>query len=472
MGNNRAPVNLKVAFPEIAKTWHSTKNLNLSPGDVSTGSDIYAWWSCDQGHEYRLRIKDRVKSKQCPVCSNRRLVPGVNDLQTRFPKLADQWSRSKNIEPDPGKVSGGSGKSVWWECDLGHEWKVGVNSRVFFGSGCPYCSNHKAAPGFNDLETTHPEIAAEWNLKRNSGVSPSDVLAGSSKKFWWTCGLGHEWQAQCSSRAYGNKAGCPICSNQKVLAGVNDLATTNPDLATEWHPSKNGKANPSAISGGAHKLFWWKCEEGHEWEASPSQRTNKSTGCPMCAGQRVVVGVSDLATTHPDLASQWHPTKNGKLTPSSIMSGTGKHIWWLCENGHEWKATGYNRIKGVGCPTCAPAGFDPNLPGYFYLIENHALRSRKVGIANSHSDRLSSWTRNGWVVLHVVEDQSGSYILDLETRVLRWIRKELQLPVHLSKSDIGKLAGWSETFSSEAHGHLFLIEGVASIAKELEKNRI
>ena len=135
MGKKIAPVNLNVAFPEIAKTWHSTKNLNLLPVDVSTGSDIYAWWVCDKGHEYRLRIKDRVKSKQCPVCSNRRLVPGVNDLQTRFPKLADQWSRSKNSEPDPRNVSSGSGEGVWWECELGHEWKVGVNSRVFFDSG-------------------------------------------------------------------------------------------------------------------------------------------------------------------------------------------------------------------------------------------------------------------------------------------------------------------------------------------------
>lgn len=470
MGTQRKTGKLIDAYPDIVKTFHRSLNSGLSLDELSTGSDIYAWWTCDQGHEYRLRIKDRVKSKQCPVCSNRRLVPGVNDLQTRFPTLAAQWSRSKNIEPNPGKVSGGSGKGVWWECDLGHEWKVAVNSRVFFDSGCPYCSNHKVAPGFNDLATSHPEVAAQWNYEKNVSLSPSEVLAGTSKKFWWKCKFGHEWQAVCSSRAFG-KSGCPVCSNQLVISGLNDLTTTHPDLASQWHPTNNQPIDPSSVSGGAHKIYWWKCYEGHEWRASPSQRSNKDSGCPMCAGQRVVLGVSDFATTHPDLAAQWHPTKNGKLTPSSVMAGTGKYIWWLCESGHEWKAPGFNRIKGVGCPTCATTGFDPNLPGYFYLIENQTLRSRKVGIANSHSDRLASWTKNGWLVLHVIEDSSGNYILDLETRVLRWIRKDLQLPVFLSKSEIGKLAGWSETFSGEHHEHEFIIEGIKAIANELGNER-
>jgi hypothetical protein len=191
----------------------------------------------------------------------------------------------------------------------------------------------------------------------------------------------------------------------------------------------------------------------------------------MCAGQQVVTGVSDLGTTHPDLAAQWHPSKNGNLEPNSIMAGTGKYIWWLCESGHEWKAPGFNRMKGVGCPTCATTGFDPNLPGHFYLIENPSLRSRKVGIANSNSDRLSSWTKSGWIVLHVIEDVSGQYILDLETKVLRWIRKDLQLPVFLSKAEIGKLAGWSETFSGEDHEHEFIIEGIMAIANELGNER-
>jgi hypothetical protein len=59
----------------------------------------------------------------------------------------------------------------------------------------------------------------------------------------------------------------------------------------------------------------------------------------------------------------------------------------------------------------------------------------------------------------------------LETRVLRWIRKDLQLPVFLSKSEIGKLAGWSETFSGEDHEHEFIIEGIKAIANELGNER-
>ena len=471
MGIDRKPGKLVEAYPEIVKTFHSSLNSHLSLSELSTGSDIFAWWTCDQGHEYQLRVKDRVTSKRCPVCSNRRIVSGVNDLQTRFPNLALQWSKTKNKETDPSKVSASSHTANWWVCDLGHEWKVSASSRVFFDSGCPFCSNKKVMPGFNDLATTHSQLAKEWNFDRNTNVDPTDVIAGTSKKIWWKCSLGHEWQAACSSRAFGNAAGCPVCSNRQVLSGHNDLTSTHPSLSAQWHPTKNELTLPSSVSAGAHKGFWWLCESGHEWKASPSNRTTKASGCPMCAGQKVVTGVNDLATTHPDLAGQWHPSKNGNLDPNSIMAGTGKYIWWLCESGHEWKAPGFNRMKGVGCPTCATTGFDPNLPGYFYLIENQTLRSRKVGIANSHSDRLASWTKSGWLVLHVIEDSSGNYILDLETRVLRWIRRDLQLPAFLSKSDIGKLAGWSETFSAEDHEQEFVIEGIKAIAHDLGKNR-
>ena len=36
-----------------------------------------------------------------------------------------------------------------------------------------------------------------------------------------------------------------------------------------------------------------------------------------------------LAETHPDLAKEWHPTKNGNITPKMISAGNGKKVWWL-----------------------------------------------------------------------------------------------------------------------------------------------
>ncbi|MCP4631028.1 MAG: zinc-ribbon domain-containing protein, partial [bacterium] len=46
----------------------------------------------------------------------------------------------------------------------------------------------------------------------------------------------------------------------------------------------------------------------------------------------------NLRVDNPDLASQWHPVKNGDLKPEGVTSCSHKKIWWLCEKGHEWQA--------------------------------------------------------------------------------------------------------------------------------------
>lgn len=93
------------------------------------------------------------------------------------------------------------------------------------------------------------------------------------------------------------------------------------------------------------------CEKGHEWQAVISSR-NAGYGCPYCAGQKALSGINDLSTTNPKLASEWHPTKNGSLHPSEVMSGSNKKVWWICEKGHEWQAVINSRNAGRGCPIC------------------------------------------------------------------------------------------------------------------------
>lgn len=82
-------------------------------------------------------------------------------------------------------------------------------------------------------------------------------------------------------------------------------------------------------------------------------RIRAQSGCPVCSGHRVLIGFNDLATTRPDLAHEWHPSKNGRLTPECVTAGTGKDVWRLGACGHEWRATANNRTnRGSGCPQC------------------------------------------------------------------------------------------------------------------------
>ena len=215
---------------------------------------------------------------------------------------------------------------------------------------------HKTGSVKEPLSVTHPELAAEWHPAKNGDTPPEDVVAGSHQKVWWKCPKAddHEWQTTVASRAAGT--GCPCCRNMKAVLS-NCLATTHPDLARQWHPTKNGDLTPNQVVARSEKKVWWKCSKGpdHEWQAALCNRTSsRPTGCPYCAG-RQVSATNSLATCFPALASQWHPTKNGDLTPDQVAAGSHMKVWWQCPKGpdHEWQARPNNRMRsGTGCPCC------------------------------------------------------------------------------------------------------------------------
>jgi hypothetical protein len=63
---------------------------------------------------------------------------------------------------------------------------------------------------------------------------------------------------------------------------------------------------------------------------------------------------NSLAQVRPDIAEGWHPYKNIPLTPSNVIAGGSKKVWWICKHGHEWQATiGSRVISGTGCPKCS-----------------------------------------------------------------------------------------------------------------------
>ena len=197
--------------------------------------------------------------------------------------------------------------------------------------------------------TAHPHLIAEWHPEKNGDLDPATVTHGSHKKVWWKCSArGHTWAATAYNRA-GLGKGCPVCTGKKVLPGFNDLATTHPSLAGEWSP--RNEFGPETVSEGSRKKVWWVCaEHSHEWVARVPDRT-RGRGCPVCAGQRTLVGFNDLATTHPELSKEWSP-KN-EFGPESVVAGSHKRVWWVCPLEHTWRTRVKDRAtKGKGCPKC------------------------------------------------------------------------------------------------------------------------
>lgn len=279
---------LVTLYPDIAKEWNYERNKDLKPSQVSSKSNKKVWWKCSRGHEWQLRICDRVKNLGCPYCSGRYVLKGENDLVTLYPNVAKEWNYERNKGLEPNQISAKANKKVWWKCSKGHEWQAYICNRTR-GAKCPYCSGKYVIKGENDLATLYPDLAKEWNYKKNENLKPENFMAGSHKKVWWKCFKGHEWQANIYSRVSG--IGCPYCSGRYVIKGENDFKKTHPELMKEWNYERNKDISPDEILSAVNKKVWWKCSKGHEWQASINNR-HKGTGCPICS--------SEIQTSYPE----------------------------------------------------------------------------------------------------------------------------------------------------------------------------
>ncbi len=289
---------LSEVHPELVSEW-SNKNLPLTPDKITYGSNKVVWWKGACGHEWQTSVKARSKGENCPICSGARVIEGINDLATLKPELADEWS-SKNDPLKPTMVTIGSHKKVIWQDKYGHEWTATVKSRAISGTGCPYCSHNKILVGFNDLASQRPEIASEWS-ERNYPLMPDEVNAKSRHNVWWKCKTcGNEWKSVINARVKGTV--CPVCADRTVLAGYNDLATTDRKLLAEWDYEKNSLL-PTQVSRKSMKSVWWKCSLGHSWKAKISDRTIIGEKCTVCE--------NEYRSVFPGLAVAYYANQKG-----------------------------------------------------------------------------------------------------------------------------------------------------------------
>ena len=181
--------------------------VGWDPSTVTYGSSKKVWWHCPLGHEWSASVASRTVMKSgCPVCANKVIVVGFNDLAHTHPDIAAQAANW-----DPSNVLAGTHKKLLWRCAKGHEWSATVHNRTGSNrSGCPYCSGNRVLSGFNDLAHVFPLVATEAD-----GWDPSMVHARSNKKLPWKCPRGHRWSTSPNSRTGKGETGCPTCANQK-----------------------------------------------------------------------------------------------------------------------------------------------------------------------------------------------------------------------------------------------------------------
>jgi hypothetical protein len=355
---------------ELLSEWNYSKNSEISPDSIYYKSTKTVWWLCENNHEWQVAIEYRSRGYgKCKTCKS---------LYFLRPDLYSQLHPTKNnsllgVETVNEMTLATSQKIVWWLGSCGHEWEMDLRGRVKSGYNCPYCSGQRVLSGFNDIATTHPNLARQWGLQNQH--KPTQVSHGSKIEITWTNECGHSWIASPNHRVKLRDDYCQQC--QSVIY-------TQPEILELFDQKLNPQIDLSKLTKSSKELIQWEGICGHVWGQTVSSRINSKLGCIYCSNQKALEGFNDLETVRPHLAKEWDFKKNKKL-PTEFTYGSQTKAWWLCEaKNHSWYSLISDRSRGVGCPHCSSLRSKGEKEVYEYVksLYKDAEHSRRDLLSN------------------------------------------------------------------------------------------
>lgn len=370
-----------------------------------------------------MKIMMHANSCNCAACAP---VPSLgiempykavkeNCLAVACPKAAAMLS--KKDKKLAFEVTTGSNKKLTFVCpNCGQEFETRacnvVHSVMNSRTGCPVCAGKRIVPGINDLASKYPEIATMWSGKNK--LSASEVAVKSTRKAFFKCrDCGQEFKAIIGNVVCAVKngnTGCPVCAGLKVVSSINDLASQCPEAAAMW--SNKNKLPASKVAAKSDKKAFFKCRDcGQEFEAAIRNVSNAvdngHTGCPICAGLKVVPGINDLASQCPKAASMW--SSKNKLSASEVTVQSNKKAFFKCRDcGQEFEAAINNIVRSVnngltGCYDCKMRRINAiSKPEWFYTRPMLVFAGEN-GIANPFFDVRNILGENSLLGLDFVD---------------------------------------------------------------------
>ena len=404
--------------PEIAKKWHSSLN-EKGADEVFSHSCQKAWWVCDKDvrHVFSAKVSHLTEGRIiCPICSNQKIVVGINDLSTTHPNLLKEWDYEKN-KITPQEVTFGTNKKVWWKCSKMHGWRATIVSRAGKQqTDCPECKK--------ELRQSLPEKTIAFYLSKKYAVEETKHFVWLRKKeidiYIPALRLGIEYDGRqwhkepqkdllkdelCKKNGISllriREEGCPFYSTtafvvvvpifrdkvaqlaalvKKVFSFLNDhfstALDTTPDINKDYFEIVKKVASmekDNSVANNALFFEWnYKRNKGldprflslgaHEkvwWLCKQGHEWKAAIysrasgiGCPYCSGKKVLEGYNDLQTLFPELAKQWDHSRN-EIKPTQVRPQSNKVFWWVCHRcGNEWEAAVSHRVRGRNCPKC------------------------------------------------------------------------------------------------------------------------
>ena len=389
--------------------------------EVTTGSKKRLTFVCPNcGQEFETRARNVVHSVMngrtgCPVCAGKRIVPGINDLASQCPKAASMWSSKNKLSAS--EVAVKSNRKAFFKCrDCGQEFETTIahvaNAVDNGTTGCPVCAGQKVVPSINDLASKYPEIAAMWSSKNK--LSASEVTIGTCQKFFFECrNCGQEFESRIQDvvrSVSSDTTGCPTCAGKRTASGINDLASQCPKAAAMW--SGKNAFTPSEVAATSSKKAVFVCHDcGQEFEVRVRNVVhsvmNGRTGCPVCAGQKVVPGINDLASKYPEIAAMW--SSKNKLSASEVTAKSNRKAFFKCRDcGREFEAVIRSVVNSVnngftGCYECKMRRINAISKPECFVVRPMLAFAGENGIANPFFDVRNILGKNSRLGLDFVD---------------------------------------------------------------------
>lgn len=431
---------VKTKCSEIAEEWDYEVNAPMKPDDYSYVSSVKVGWKCKTcGYTWRATVKSRcVRGNGCRNCA------GQKRWEKRFEKmnlgitdsaLLEEWDYELN-KKGPECYTPQSGAKVHWHCPkCGYRYLATIRNKTN-GRKCACCRRKVVVPGINDLGTTHPRIADEWDYEKNGDLKPQDVLAGTRRKVFWKCPQGHSYSASINHRTTpGKETNCPRCNDGRQTSfaeqavyfyvkklypdAVNrykeiftngmelDIFIPSIKVAIEydgeaWHKSDKAEREkkkyqicqekgiklirliekmrqgerihadegisiedgpmyePLHLQKAIRILIDELDPESNQWTRKKPYHVHSDIDINSWRDEAEIreymtVIKGSLAEKYPGLASEWDYEYNGNLTPDKVKPGSDIKVGWVCSNcGKHYLASIGKRTGKIptGCPDC------------------------------------------------------------------------------------------------------------------------
>lgn len=347
--------------------------------------DIYKYW--DESNEYKpekllISASDIKISLHCPVCGKllkRRVcdsfkkdketgnykVVSCHKCATKKAGLDRAMNQSKPLVEECPEFE------EWWDYDKnaisirtitrGSHYKAYLKcpscKKIFYRTvhnfvsvnkdgkllpvSCPSCGyNYKGIPENNILHLC-PSIEEWWDYEANYPFCPEQFTRGSQFKAYFIC-------PDCGAKTYRRIKDafnfvkdndspilfeCPYCNDKKVLPGYNSLMDIKPELAEEWSPNNEKKAN-EVLPNSAQQALWICPTCKGEYSSSVRDREVGDDSCPYCKNKKLLTGYNSLKDKNPQLVEEeWCYIENTLIgvKPDNILESFQGKVWWKCQ---------------------------------------------------------------------------------------------------------------------------------------------